>query len=387
MDEQIKKIFSKISTHYDARYLDNVSDQVKEIIYKITQKYKNKGEGNTTVLTLINNYFTKNKPVAKNISGPLRVVCLKKGVKTFYLFGENHGYKNDCADQKRYGIPIQDYLLKLFETSDVFIDFFLEIPPMIPQKLTKESRKIYMNRIRLTFRNCSIYKLWEKCRLKHTMRAHYIDIRTQMTLTKSMFFNYSLFFIVPDEYRSKLEEWIWDNIVGFAKDIKKHMNNLDTFTNYIIKDARSIPLINKELNRSIEEKNIVLFTKQQIIDTIERDMGLKIFGQIISSIAAGYKPIDIQIYALIDIFASIAALMTDMYTLSRIFKRFKVPKGINQPVEPTHIIVYTGDAHTKNYIKFIKKLGFIQVGSAHEYTRAWLESGMDPPRCLNMYGI
>lgn len=53
----------------------------------------------------------------------------------------------------------------------------------------------------------------------------------------------------------------------------------------------------------------------------------------------------------------------DLYQLARIFKKFNVKPGDNQPVEPRYIISYTGDAHS-NLRSALKTLGFDFVKNA-----------------------
>ena len=76
-----------------------------------------------------------------------------------------------------------------------------------------------------------------------------------------------------------------------------------------------------------------------------------------------------------------------MYTLSRVFKIFKLEKKPyegasfnDQPSQPHNIIVYAGDIHAERYRRFLESVGFQKIASSGG-------SLEDPIHCLNMKTI
>ena len=110
--------------------------QAIDIYDQNPEKYPNI---NTTFTSLIYNLVNNEKtPIADYISGPSEVSRWDSTEhnKIVYLFGENHHSNVESClsfnNQKLIGVidnhmNIENYLLKLFKYSPVFIDFYVEL--------------------------------------------------------------------------------------------------------------------------------------------------------------------------------------------------------------------------------------------------------------------
>ena len=70
------------------------------------------------------------------------------------------------------------------------------------------------------------------------------------------------------------------------------------------------------------------------------------------------------------------SLIMDVYTISRIFKRFDIKSGILQPSEVSNIIIYAGEAHSDIYREFLVYIGFDTID--------YIQNENGNERCLNI---
>ena len=83
-------------------------------------------------------------------------------------------------------------------------------------------------------------------------------------------------------------------------------------------------------------------------------------------------PINIltEFYNLGLLFLNLSVINMDCYTIARMFKKFNVPKGVNQPDEPHTCVLYFGDSHSANVTGFLAQLPGIEFVTANNNTRA-----------------
>ena len=81
-------------------------------------------------------------------------------------------------------------------------------------------------------------------------------------------------------------------------------------------------------------------------------------------------PINIltQFYHLGALFRDLSVINMDCYTIARMFKKFNVPKGVNQPEEPHTCVLYFGDDHSANVTAFLAQMPGMEFVTASNNT-------------------
>ncbi len=75
-----------------------------------------------------------------------------------------------------------------------------------------------------------------------------------------------------------------------------------------------------------------------------------------------------EIQRLGKLFVELSVINMDCYTISRMFKKFNVPKGVNQPEEPHTCVLYFGDSHSSNVTSFLSNLPGIKLLTSNNNT-------------------
>ncbi len=386
-----KKIFDILK---NMQIKKNYRDVLFTLIYthfNLQKKYKNYKE---VLSTLIYNHFNLQnnpKPNYRYISGPTNcsLWTSDKYKKNIYIFGEYHGIKENCSEYKETKgnfIEIQKYFKQLFKTTDVFIDFYLEIQSFKQQNRYKyffdyiPDDAMFLNRLRKENYKCIDPKIRNKLSECKLIRSHYIDIRYYY-IQNDFFDFYEYIYYNKDKY----------------SDINNHKNIIDKIS----------------FSRDILEKNIIEIYKNIIKPKYEENIPDSLKGKINDFIINGIKN-EIQKFhffllqqelkelqqknqidpkTLKHFLLVINVLIMDAYTLYRIFKNFKVQKTEkDQPISPHNIIIYTGDYHAHTYRTFLKSIGFInreQVGvfcTDYNHENQIIITKNLGERCLDMNG-
>ena len=90
------------------------------------------------------------------------------------------------------------------------------------------------------------------------------------------------------------------------------------------------------------------------------------------------------------LFVDLSVINMDCYTIARMFKKFNVPKGVNQPSEPHTCVLYFGDSHSTNVTGFLAQLPGIELIAANNNTsvikdeRPFPAKGGDKKCCLKL---
>ena len=305
---------------------------------------------------LIHNHYYNDKPHPKYIAGP-KTLSLHESEEynmTVYIFGETHLRTTDCPNipesTSESTMWVEDFLKELFNSTDVFIDIYFEF--LFPEGLENSSRWQWDD-LRLT-------RLYQTLKESNDLvRLHYFDVRTGLNVTNEI---------------SKFGKDVYDLVmIGGEHDLDSLLDNL--YMKYIINFITSNPInifwyeqlernpkVSKELNRSFLGSTIRKFI-YTLIDTklelVGKDM-LKLVG-IINNHLSSKKMKSQALLEFYYICIPINAIITDAYTLARIFKKFSQgnKKNLhNSPEKPYNVIIYSGDGHAHIYRTFLKWIQF-----------------------------
>jgi hypothetical protein len=381
------KIINEICNTYDLSELHKTSLYTQNLFFeysKLVLYQSGNNKGNQVLATMINNYYTYyyflSKQIALNlhnqvnyISGPNTLIYLESNEynKKIYLFGEYHYQVTSCKNVKnlKYN-TISDYLYHLFSQSDKFIDFYLEhitFPPNYNIDNLIDPKATTIKKLYSLVKNCinpNIRK--SKCNWKN-IRTHFIDTRYYnnkntneigILMTNIKIINNNNLNI------NQLPENSYKLLLNF---INNH-NNIDKLIKIILDNILNINLNVKEINKSTLDLNLINIIIHKMIkyrvkyvfkNTQLNESLYFLYNQLIitKNKTEKYHKILLKIY---NIFKSIESVVQDIYTVTRIFKKFNTKNNdYFHPIEPKNIIIYVGKAHAEllNYI-FIKYLHF-----------------------------
>ncbi len=343
------------------------NNQCEKKIFNILRNIEIKKNYKKILSDLIYNHFNLQnnpKPNYRYISGPINcsLWTSDKYKKNIYIFGEYHGTEQSCKEYKETKgnfIEIQEYFKQLFVTTDVFIDFYLELQSFKQKEYKNvftyiDKDDAFLNRIRNTNYKCIDPETRDKLHECKLMRSHYTDIRQYYI--KNDFFNFVDFMKYNsnnnykniDEYKNII------NKINFSKDILE----------------KNIIEIYKNIIKSKYEKNILDSLKGRIDKFIIQKIKNEIQKLDFTNMKRELKNLQLRkkiIPETLKHFLSIInVLIMDSYALYRIFKNFNIKETEkDQPISPHNIIIYAGDSHAYTYRTFLKNIGFInreQVG-------------------------
>jgi hypothetical protein len=348
MNSDVNEICNVLHSDYNGVIFDYVDNSdIKETFKYVATKFKDGDKGNIPLLNIIYNYFNGVLPSPKYISGPMSLTyqTSSKYDMKIYIFGENHGTTNTCTDldldKLENSMNISHYLQKVFLNSDKFIDFYLE--DELFRTIQPNPKQDFMNLLRYDFDNCLNPYKRSKCSFK-TVRTHFVDTRRVQK-------GYGLIGTNP------VEKFIYD--LSFRKGkryghkmlVKKLLkfNSYQEIVNFILELAINIPIIKKELEKCILDKELII--------SFFRDIMLEWYPTIFT--INKWKSIfikDNDDKEMMDALIFVQAPIVDIYTISRMFKTFK--KTENFPDKPRYIIYYAGNTHSMIVRKFLEKLKF-----------------------------
>lgn len=376
---------------FNSNVIDQADILTQAIFYKTANEYTAKKKD--VLLSLLQNHYTNKKPIIDYISGPstLTLYTNPNSEKIFYIFGEYHGVET-CSFWKswiqRKATNIQTYLWKLFTTTDVFIDLFVEIPTFIGTGYTnfliQKQVPSYLGKIRQRFETCiqTATRAVEKCKLG---RVHYIDIRMIddkylhskiMDNDDFIYLYYTFRFFIGQ----KLKDFIsTDNRIRTILS-KFHSFSQKQLLSFIWNSYKKDTLLQKEISRSYMGNKIKKFIYNNRLKIL-----VQAIFPIIKAISKDlldypYKT-DKKLYQEFAIaLIKLNSPRIDIYALCRIFKKFNIADPSTQPEEPTNVIIYAGDYHSNIYRQFLEKNGW----SLSSLARSKED---DPLGCLSMKGI
>ena len=360
------------------------------------------------------------------ISGPVSCTRYKikdgEYVKDIYLFGEQHNIQGNFCDEEF--IEIQDYLYDLFKNNkSKLIDFFLETDKEESEfSMDFDENEHYIAKIKSKFKDCILDESLNACPF-NKIRFHKVDIRFRsldipyLKEVDKCFFLLDLNDKLPEESKIFPENFnqVKENLI--QKD-EKFYNTLPQIYNfcknaiYPIINASNVCLffryselldttniVSKEISKSGRySDDIIKFSKKQIWEIISSDLPelMDIFyenrnyleneEQFKILIGINYNNILEAIIDAMQMIISLSSVIMDSYLLSRMLKeKFSIEessdkyKSNEEKYGPEHIyikniIVYAGESHCQNYIKFLDDMGFkktvIAIGPSWEETNS-----------------
>jgi hypothetical protein len=356
---------NKLIETFDTNILDNQNNIIQAAFYSQAKEYKDKSKDNTLFKLIRNHYdseIQKQRPVIDYLGGPyvFRHMYSKEYDMTVYLFGELHSNITDCPTLvgKKFEL-VENYFKRLVENTDVFLDIYFEFPGydkryysnveyMAPQRMQELFKKFY---------RC-VEELSRKSKECELSRMHYIDIRTIIDsfagINETSWLIRNL--LIKSNSEGLLRSFYKDNIIRI-RNIFNNLNNdnFDKYLDYWLFEILSNKYVKKELERSFLEKEIYKYIKDMIknLSTIYRKNIRNIIKGIEKNI--NFKK---KFQSLLNYLIAINLPIVEAYTLSRIFKKFKIKNRLEQPVTPHNIIYYAGSAHSLNIENFLLKIGF-----------------------------
>jgi hypothetical protein len=355
MEEIIKNndvflLFNAISSLYDASIIQTKPISIQNKLKKI---FKEKYDENSLITNktelifrLIYNHFKKNQPHPIYIGGPKTISYQKNEYKNIYIFGEQHSNYVDCPKNTKT-MNIENYLLKLIQTTDCFLDIFIELPSF--SKTTSQYPEIFKtswndrlgNLLKKLYpcieprtRNSQICKL---------ARIHYIDIRSESSNSVSLEYINNITNNTR-KFKENYHKYIQEIFIPFtSQNLQDHIN---FWYNQIDTDNLIQKQFNK-LNQTIKQQ-IETYYKELISSYLEKSY-INI-SNICQKILENPNPDNIANKNLYFEIINISSVLVDIYTISRIFKTYS-PRIRNA-------IIYAGNGHANHYRDFLKSIGF-----------------------------
>ena len=355
----MNKIVNTLLTTYNCNILDNIS---------VTTLQNLNRPFNNVLKKLIKNYYNKNKPQPTYIAGPktLSLHWSNEYNMTIYVFGEEHASTEDCPREQGY-MWIENFLEKLLVTTDVFIDAYFEFPAFTNEN-NEELRRWQTDNLRLT----KLYQFFQKCinsPQKGTncdlFRAHYFDIRVGSKTKDDISNLTSKLYIIFKDKDTK------DKIKKFKKLLEdsRIQNTLDNLSTTDEKKYKKFWLSQlkknntptyKQLQQSFLKEHIIVYINHLILQ--KAMVYWERFRINIEALTKSITDYNLE-QSLIKIYLDCVvpqSYIADAYTLSRIFKNFKM-KGQEQPKRPYNIIIYAGEHHSQTCRKFFELMNFTEI--------------------------
>jgi hypothetical protein len=381
---------------YDSRYLDNLPEDEQNILRTMSEAVRGDYTIHSTLTRLAANHYYGNMPVAEYITGPktLSLQTSNEFGKRIYIFGESHRQGDTCEELGYQSESIITYLAKLFETTDVFIDFYLEIRSYTGYEWSESTwQEIYENdsiisNIAVRFADCiqASSRHNRECQL---VRAHYLDIRESEGETPND----------SEQIINLIEKGAPQNRLSVedAQELYSLLTELlsyDSFADYCISDFHNTSPVNRQLMKvdpEMREKMITFFDDQIRKAAIPFESNYRARFQIARQIAMdntqnirpkfrmGYRSLG----DIVRVLAIALSPIMDVYTIARIFRDFDLTKSHtsttriwDQPRSPNNIIIYVGNNHAVQIRQFLAEIGFEPISE--------IGDGNVPSKCLVM---
>ncbi len=465
MYDKMESLCGALTETYNTNVLNTASPLTQAVFIDESRKRKGDEEGRKTLMELILNHRAAKMPEPGLIGGPFTLTLhrSKKDKKIIYIFGERHANVMDCelfAQKKtdaelRDGCPegkirnrksgrcvtktgligkqiirennnkaggaavgasmsIENFLVDMLRTTDVFLDIFLEVPAYLGVGYLEPARGYLapgrIQKLLTMLGDCIEEKRRNssKCQLA---RVHYTDVRKlehgpigQVSDFRRTWYR---------EVERSAGATIYDRIRDFSNQprLAKVLSALGEGTDeeYLAFWREQIfenRFVKKELDRSYMRKEITAFALKTVDREAmeQRSTFVALYGQAERALDEikeikkekswkdslldpyGITPAERSarsryVEAMEGIYkrtVGVNSSMVDIYTLSRIFKVFS---GENEdtPNEPRNMILYYGNAHADRVRQFLKSQGYEMIKAA--------ESPLHIENCVNVGGF
>lgn len=420
----LNTLCEKLIKTYNTTIIDQMPYVLQQALYNdasscSTGSYKQNEKDRTVLAELIHNHFakkTQREELSQHyIGGPMTLTChwSETYQKLIYIFGEEHSEETDCKEfpknkgknEEQSGMLIEEFLKKLTEINDIYLDILVELPAF-RQKQLKYSKPLSEHegladarlfKIGTAFSECmdGYDRNQQKC---SRSRIHYIDIRNIERepgdgLDALSIFIITCFNIFDDEKKdanqkkidllnftiSPLGQHLMKGFLIPKANKKEYLEFWNSFAldNYYVKkeldhndkqmSEKIYNFLKEEIQQKLDKKyddetettSVLINQKTKLIET-----------ELIKYQTGQQNVIEPQtileyFYDLMYLVLSTNSLLVDFYTLSRIFKRFNLQpdnpqkrRTTDEPETPSNIIIYAGNNHCNMYRKFLKEIGF-----------------------------
>ena len=420
---------------YDASLIDKVVYPIKEIFQHISQHCT---EGRNVLQRLINNYYNpspdpkKRKPVTKYIGGPKNLtVHWGNGFDMMvYVFGEFHQDIMDCAskfDRVKFltqvdenFMSVDDYMLQLFNNTDKFLDYAIELPTlgrknyMLYPDFIIEKQNFRLNQLFQKFKDC----IQPFTRHKHDCqlgRVHFFDVRHQNTHhTDDISFLIDSFRKIKNDINKVADILNDKDFIRIFDNLKlcthRKTKLIEYFSAHIFGNPYNVVEMDRLLNSTDPDQSIALddvtmaielraFIRSEIKERINKyhttiKYNIDIIVDYYTYYTKSTQQVPIQtppnvitsFQAIIPCFVSIVSISPDLYVLARLFKSFDLSKTAfqgsilhDQPIKAYNVVIYAGDQHAQRYRRFLNYQDFKEVGKTGQS-----ETGRDNDSCIDM---
>jgi len=427
----------KLQETYDTRLIDNMPDELKVAFFKtvaekcINNKYEyypkelytDPISGQLTYISgqsgvlfmLLQNYYRHGqtghdpkilKPSIRFIRGPknLTVHWSERFNMHVYIFGEHHipaHCTNLTLSNAQNTMNIEDYLDRLLQNTDRYLDYIFEVPMIGKKRLQYISDDPYgyisinnspLDDIFHRFKVCiePVTRHTSRCRLG---RVHFMDVRKENTThIDTISYLWKAFSTCGkrDIFKILNNQFFLTRLKDMYDFCKTEKKLFIYFKSFIFGNDYNVPALQKLLN---SKKSINNDIGNRIKNYIENEIDVlvkKFFLPLTTNIATilsnreqilnkkyiywVFVP-STQIKQILESFEYIGSCLIrlvsigpDLYTLCRMFKTFNVkkPPFVNayysdQPKKMHNIVTYTGDAHAQRYRRFLQSLDFKEV--------------------------
>jgi hypothetical protein len=302
----------------------------------------------------------------KTVDGPISFYQMSHPAlpQVFYLFGDMHVRGGGCSDK----YLITEWLKDTIVNSPVFIDVYVETPYYY-KNYPNETRE-YVNPVFTVSGGLSrnyepdhylrdIMIFTEKCSKKfkddvmcQTSRFHYADLR-KIFETEEQQRGFGI--LEETGHDPETSNWLLDKFEDtYIEDINSYLKFLGNKDSFLYKRIRKqfSKIKDKKIRKVLEQSfSMCIKRNEKALKLIEKSWSItpKFMEKRRLSKSFHSKFWEIIWYGI---------CLMDHYLIARCFRTFnKIKKEYNRP--SYNNIIYTGDAHTNNYIDILKKLGYI----------------------------
>jgi len=326
------------------------------------------------------------------LNGPVNFFKLKNGDKEVYLFGDHHkNIENQGECDELESFNFDKYLKYFFKHNTKNIDFMLETPMKPNKYYDKSYNYIYIHKIRKVFQ-----ELYDKNPYYKYLKVHYIDIRLSNNIDEPFLYVENI-----QGYINNKGLYDFQYIINTLEIINKLLNEQITIIDKYYKDEKSNVdkenyndiLFNKIITKYNNKENKIKINKffkvmcyermKYIIDEIKKfitdcnkyqkifdDNKDKLDTKHMNSNKELYKQylsfegfydtdeykkikndVDEFINKLFTITIEIGSSIMDCYFLRRLLDKDYIKNSI----------VYTGNAHTTDYLHFLVKNYYYKI--------------------------
>ena len=415
-----KDIIDMIIETYDPKILEDstiTSEEIKNAFFTLSETNQAKIGKRKVLFQLIFNHKNRvQKPTPEFIIGPHTLTCHwnKEYKKMIYIFGEYHSNNIKCDDLSflsTNSMLIEDFIYKLIDKTNVFIDIFLEISAMEKKALEYDSSFSGITNSR------SLSELFNKlqkciqfntrhdnaCRLS---RVNYFDVRSINNKYYDVLYDYifKILYTLIDydddinelsnrikkgniskkSHRRIKRETINETYQSINTIIETNKVIFDNFFKNLTRDVEYVEqfwlsqmydnvYVNHELTKISDEilvEEIKDFFEKKIREQVY--LNKNIFDEYVPVILnpKSYTDYINAVHNVFNICLDLISLIPDMYTICRMFKDFNIEKPAykgsdykDQPNTANNIIIYAGDSHCKIYREFLDNLDFKNISA------------------------